>query len=499
MPTTAPPVDNSRNGGGHFAAWAGMGRFTLIWSGQVVSLLGNSMLRFSFIIEMWARGERATAVVMLSVCALLPQVLLSPVAGAIVDRYRKRTALQVADAGGLIVVTGLSMAYLAGGGLDPWLVYPAVVLLGACAAFQFPAMASAVPLLVRRDQLQRANGLLASARSVAEVCGPALGGAALALAGLGSILGADLVSFAFALVTIRLVRLPDDVVAGAPRAGSWRGLAGDSLEGVRYLFAHASLRDLMLVFFSVNLVMVFGFAALQPMVLARTGNNIAVLASVNTAVGVGGVAGGLLLAAWGGPRNRVRGMLLGIIGMCLSAQIAMAVSRGVLAWCAAILIGAMLMPVVNAAVQSIVQTKIPREWQGRVFGAVLFGSQISAPLAMAVSGPLADQVFEPQRASGSGLAGLLAPVVGTGPGSGMAAMLLMAGVSGVVVALWGMARRTVRELDARIPDLPAARAPEDQRGQAPPGAGVDPAGRTDATAVDQAGGRDRAGEADRTG
>jgi MFS family permease len=430
-----------------------MRRFILIWSGQLVSLLGNSTLRFAFVIEAWTRGERATAVTTLALCALLPQVLLSPVAGAIVDRTRKRTALQLTDAGGLVVIGALSVAHFAGGGLQPWQIYPAAALLGGCAAFQLPAMASAVPLLVGKEHLQRANGLLASAKSTAEVAGPALGGALLAFAGVGFILVLDLVSFLFALAVIRLVRLTRDRPAETPRPGSWRRLASESLDGLRYLFARPSLRDLMLVFFAVNLVIVVGFAVVQPMVLARTGNDVAALASVNTALGAAGVAGGLLLAAWGGPRNRVRGILLGVVGMCLLAQIGVAVSPGVVGWCAAAFAGVLLLPIINAAIQSIVQTKVPPDWQGRVFGAVVFGSTISAPVAYAVAGPLADLVFEPRPGGRSGIVGPLAPLVGEGPGSGMAAMLFLAGVAGITVALWGMARRSIRELDTRIPDL----------------------------------------------
>ncbi|WP_031077037.1 MFS transporter [Streptomyces sp. NRRL S-118] len=436
-----------------------MGGFSVIWAGQVVSLVGNSVLRFAFIIEAWSAGERATAVTMLSLCALLPQVLFSPVAGALIDRCSKRAALQLADAGGLLVVAALCALHFAGGGLRAWQVYPAVALLGVSAAFQFPAMASAVPMLVRADQLQRANGMLASAKSTAEVAGPALGGVLVALSGVGFILVADLVSFVLALVAVRVVRFAGDGAGRAPAAARKRILR-EAGEGLAHLFHKPGLRDLILTFCVVNLVMVFGFAAVQPMVLARTGNDPAALASVNTAIGIGGVAGGLLMAAWGGPRNRGRGMMAGIIGMCLSAQVAMALADGVVGWCAAILAGAMIMPLVNGAMQSIVQTKVEQEWHGRVFGAVMFLSQISVPLATAVSGPLADRVFEPQAASGSGVFVVLGPVLGDGPGSGMAAMLLIAGLSGIGVALWGLARRSVRDIDVLLPDAQPTKGEE---------------------------------------
>ncbi|KAA2256065.1 MFS transporter [Solihabitans fulvus] len=453
MRKSLPTPDDTEPQAPRPGRFAGMGGFSLIWGGHVVSLVGNSVLRFAFIIEAWSAGERATAVTTLSLCALLPQVLLSPVAGAVIDRVSKRAALQFADTGGLVIVGLLAILQFAGGGLESWQVYPAVALLGAAAAFQYPAMASSVPMLVRKDQLQRANGLLASAKSTADICGPALGGVLIALSGIGVILAVDLISFVLALVAIRVVRFKGDEVRKKDEAGPRKKIAAEAVAGLRYLFTQPSLRDLILTFCVVNLVMIFGFAAVQPMVLTRTGNNTAALASVNTAIGIGGVAGGLLMAAWGGPRNRGRGMMTAIIGMCLSAQVAMALAGGVVGWCAAILVGALIMPVINGSMQSIVQTKVPQEWQGRVFGAVMFLSQISVPLATAVSGPLADHVFEPQASAGTGVFVVLGPLLGNRPGSGMAAMLLIAGLCGIAVALWGLARRSVRDIDTLLPDL----------------------------------------------
>jgi MFS family permease len=450
--------------------FTGMGRFGVIWSGQVVTLVGNSVLRFAFVVRAWTSGEQATRVVLLSLCAVLPQILLSPTAGALVDRCRKRTALQLADLGGVVTVGALSAVYFSGH-LQLWEIYLAVALIGAAAAFQYPALASSVPLLVRTEQLQRANGLLATARSTADICGPALAGVLVATSGLGAILWVDLVSFVVALISVRVVRLAEQPRGGTASGGPRRRLAADSLEGLRYLFARPSLRGLILVFFTVNLVMVFGFAVVQPMILARTGNDTSALASVMTSIGIGGIAGGLLMGAWGGPKSRIRGMMLGVIGMCLSAQIMMAAVRGVLAWCAAILVGALLMVIVNGTMQAVIQTKVPKERQGRVFGAVLFVSQISTPVAMAFAGPLADRVFEPQAAAGSGVVGLLQPLLGTGAGSGMAAMLLIAGVGGIAAALCGLASRPLRDIDLLIPDLDslgAGHRPEPERAAGQP-------------------------------
>ncbi|MET7311735.1 MFS transporter [Streptomyces sp. NPDC005571] len=430
----------------------GMGPFGLIWAGHLVSLMGTSALRFGLVIQAWADGGKATDVVLLSLCAMLPQILLSPTAGVLVDRLTKRMALQLADLGGLLSVSLLGVVYVTGG-LQLWTVYLAVAAVGAAGAFQYPALSSAVPVLVREDQLQRANGLLSSAKNSAEICGPALGGALVAFSSLGMILCIDLASFVVAVVAVRLSRFTE--TPPVPVAPAMRGrLLAESGAGIRVLWSLPSLRDLTLVFFIVNMVMMLGFSTVQPMVLARSGDDAVALAAVNTSIGVGSVVGGLLLAAWGGPRNRTRGMMAGIAGMCLSAQIVMSLVCGVPGWCVAIFFGALLMPLVNSTMQSLIQTKVPMELQGRVFGAVMFVSQLSVPLAMAASGPLVDQVFEPQAVEDRGLVHLLGPLVGHGPGSGMAAVLLISGLCGLGVALWGLLRRTLRDIETLLPDLP---------------------------------------------
>jgi DHA3 family macrolide efflux protein-like MFS transporter len=245
--------------------------------------------------------------------------------------------------------------------------------------------------------------------------------------------------------------------AEAPRVGAAGGrrrrLAADTMEGLRYLFSQPSLRSLILVDFAANLVMVFGYAVVQPMVLARSGGDTAALASVMTSIGIGGICGGLLLGAWGGPKQRIRGTLLGIVGMCVTSQILMSAARDVVTWCAAMFVGALLVPVVNGTIQAILQTKVPPDRQGRVFGAVVFVSQISAPVAMVSSGLLADHVFEPPAARGTGLVGALQPLLGRGPGTGMATMLLIAGVCGTAVALWGLTNQPLRDIDELVPDL----------------------------------------------
>jgi MFS transporter, DHA3 family, macrolide efflux protein len=452
--------EGGRGGDSTLSRFSGLGRFGVIWVGQLVTLIGNALLRFAFVIHAWTTGGKVTDVALLSVCATLPQAVLSPTAGAIVDRCRKEVALRISDASGLVIISGLTFLYYAGN-LQLWEIYLAVICLGCASAFAFPALSSAVPLLVPRTHLQRANGLLGSANSGASIFGPALAAVLLRVAGLGSILWMDLITFVVSLVSV--YAMPRTERPTRHKAdGSRRSITADTVEGIRFLFAQRGLRGLMLVDFGGNLVMVFGYAVMQPMVLARTGDSTGALAAVLACTGLGGIVGGLALAAWGGPEHRVRGMMLGMIGMCLTSLIGMGLARDVPGWCVGMFLGMALMPMINSTMQAIVQTGVPAELQGRVFGAMVSVSQISLPVATVTSGVLADHVFDPQAASESGLVGVLRPVVGSGVGTGMAVMLILAGLLGIGIALLGMRNRAMRVFD--LPEPQPGSEPGAQRG-----------------------------------
>lgn len=440
-----------------------MGGFYLIWAGQLASLLGTTMAQFAFVIHSWASGGHATTVVGLLLAGFVPRMLLSPLAGTLVDRWPKKTVLQLSDIGGMLALGALAAVYFLGH-LEIWQIYVALALAGVAEAFQYPAFSAAVPLLVPRDGLQRANGLMATAQSITSIGGPVFAGVLIATGGLGSILVLDVVSYAAAVITIVAIPIRDAAAdAGeASTAGGERksSLWGETGAGLRYILTTPSLRSLTGVMLVANVSAVFGFAVLAPMILARSGNDEASWAIVSVCTGIGGVAGGLLMSLLKAPRSRMRVLLLGTAGVGLIGQVAMAAGRGLPAWCAAELVCAALLPIVNAMETMQLQAKVPAALQGRVFGASIFLSQCVIPLVFLVSGPLADHVFEPQAAAGSGIVGVLAPLLGHGRGTGMAAMLFLAGIMTFAVGLAGLAVPSLRDIDTLMPDLPEEKAQE---------------------------------------
>ena len=263
-----------------------------------------------------------------------------------------------------------------------------------------------------------------------------------------------LATFLFAVFALFIVHIPQPEIAPEGRTGQG-SLLQESAYGFRYIFERPSLLGLQMVFFCINFLAMFGFAVMVPMILARTGNNEIALASVQSLGAVGGVVGGLLLSTWGGPRRKVNGVLLGMVASSILGQALMGVGQGVFIWATAAFMGQLIIPVLNGSNQAIWQAKVAPDVQGRVFAVRRLIAQITAPVATALAGPLADNVFEPAMQPDGVLASLFGWLVGTGAGAGMALMFVISGLVGVAVGLGGYLFPAIRQLLRRLEQLAA--------------------------------------------
>lgn len=428
----------------------GMRGFVIVWLGQVVSMLGTGMTNFAVSFWIFQQTGEATALTWAMFFFMAPSVLFSPIAGAIVDRANRKTVMIVSDllAG---VATIILLVLLAMDGLQIWHIYLANLLAGAANAFQFPAYSAAVTMMLPKEQYGRAAGMLSLAGSASGILAPAFAGALLGPLGLVGIMGIDVVTFLFAVFALFIVHIPQPEIAPEGRTGQG-SLLQESAYGFRYIFERPSLLGLQMVFFFINFLAMFGFAVMVPMILARTGNNEIALASVQSLGAIGGVLGGLLLSTWGGPKRKVNGVLLGMVATSILSQALMGVGRGVFIWATASFMGQFIIPVLNGSNQAIWQTKVAPDVQGRVFAVRRLIAQITAPVATALAGPLADNLFEPAMQPGGGWASLFGWLVGTGTGSGMALMFVISGLIGVAVGLGGYLFPAIRNAEELLPD-----------------------------------------------
>jgi DHA3 family macrolide efflux protein-like MFS transporter len=426
--------------------------FAAVWFGQVISLLGSAMTWFALTIWAYELTGRATALALIGFFAFGPTVLLSPLAGALVDRWNRKLVMLLSDlTAGLATLSVLSLYII--GNLQIWHLYVVGVLAGTFQAFQYPAYAAAVTVMVPKEHYARASGMLQLAWSASSVFAPLLAGVLLGAIGIAGIMTIDLITFLFAIGALLWVRVPQPPVSeeGLRSRGSiWK----ESVYGFRYIWKRPSLLSLQLLFAAGNLIDYGGFILFAPMILARTGNNEMVLGGVQSVGAVGGVIGAAILSVWGGPRRRIHGVLAGWMLASLG-MVLMGLGQGLVIWMLASFAYTFFEPIVNGSDQAIWQAKVAPDVQGRVFSTQMLISNITMPLAMLLAGPLADQVFEPAMMPGGGLAASFGWLVGVGPGAGMALLIVIAGILGGMLPLVGYGLRMVRNVESILPDYDA--------------------------------------------
>ncbi|HSM55083.1 MAG TPA: MFS transporter [Candidatus Sulfomarinibacteraceae bacterium] len=429
---------------------SGMRAFIIVALGQVASLLGTGMTGFALTI--WAFGEtgRATDLALIGFFFITPMLVLSPTAGALVDRHDRKLMMMLSDlASG--VTTIVVLVLYSSGALEIWHLYFTSAVSGSYQAFQWPAFSAAISVMLPTEQYARAHGITSLGESASGILAPLLAGALLGLLGLSFILIVDIITFVVAIGALLLVHIPSPprTESGEDGQGNiWR----ESLYGFRYIFRRPSLLGLQIVFMAGNFLAGVGLTLMAPMILARTGNNELIFGSVQSIGAAGGVAGGLLMSIWGGPRRLVHGVLLGWLASSLLGSVLMGLGQGAVIWAIAAFFLSFFVPVINGSNQAIWQAKVAPDVQGRVFSVRRLIAWFSAPLSRLVAGPLADNLFEPAMMSGGALVDSFGRLVGTGPGAGMSLILVFSGLLAALVSVAGYLTPLVRNVEELLPD-----------------------------------------------
>ncbi len=417
--------------------------FALVTLGQLVSLVGSRALAFALGIWVYLQTGSVTQFSVILVTALLPGLLALPFAGAAADRWNRRLLMvagEIANAAG----TTFCLVAFATGSLQVWHVYVAASLGSIGVAFQQPAYLASVAQLVPKQYLGRTNGVLQVVVSVSQAVGPLLGGTLIVLIGLGGVMVVDLTTVAVALVTLAVVRIPD-LLFRRREESIWKEISG----GLRYIARRRPMVAMIVFFLGYNLVLGFALALLPPMVLSFASAGTLSLATMVGAVG--GITGGVAMALWGGFARRATGM----VGFAVLTGLGMIVAAarpspllpivGLAAMMASIAL-------INGHWQTMIQVKVGMELQGRILATNRMIANLTEPLGYLGAGWLADSLFEPAMAPGGALHSVLGGVLGSGPGRGMAVLVVLLGAVHIALAVTGLRWRTLRYMEDALPD-----------------------------------------------
>lgn len=425
----------------------GMGVFTIVWLGQLVSLTGSSLTGFALGVWVYQSTGSVTQFALISFCTVIPGVVVAPFTGALVDRWDHRRTMMLSDAGaGLSTLALACLLFL--GHLQIWHIYVVVAIASVLSAFQLPAYSAAVTSMVRKEHLGRANGMIQIGWAVAQLAGPFLGALMLEAVKLEGVILLDFMTFfcAFlALLCVRFSKRGTVCSGGVGRAPLFREIA----QGWTYILSRPGIASLLLFFTAFYLFIGVVQVLVTPLVLSFA-STVAV-GSIMSAGGLGMLVGGVVLSVTGGPERRMRAIfasiLLGGVCMALAGLTTSVILLAVLSF-----FYFMALPIVNVCSQVILQRKVAPGFQGRVFALRMTSQGAALGLGYALAGPLADHVFEPLMAAQGFLANSVGELIGVGPGRGVALMFEVVGV--LLIALTIIAHRypRLRLVEEEIPD-----------------------------------------------
>ena len=429
-----------------FFAGSGSRTFNLICSGQIVSAIGTGLTNFTLGVWVYQQTGSATKFALVALSGALPGGVALLFAGILADRWSRRGTMILSNVGaGLVTLAAAVLLFV--GRLEVWHVYVGVMVRAVFVALLEPALAASTPLLVRKEDYGRASGLIQTARASAQIVSPLLGGILMSQVQLGGILLLDFVSYLFALGTLLIVTIPSARPAEAPGRGAKGSLASQAVYGWTFIKERRGLLALLLYFTVINMITGFATVLFTPMILSFTPARV--LGMILSAGGVGFLCGSVVMSAWGGPRNRVKGILWfgSLLGVCCILA-GLNPSPALIA-CAAFGMFFAL-PVINGCSQAIWQCKTPLELQGRVYAMRRIIALSCIPVPLVVAGPLADRVFEPLVAGP--LSASVGAVIGRGAGRGIALMFVIAGALTILTQLAAYLYPRLRLVEGELPD-----------------------------------------------
>lgn len=426
-----------------------MKTFFIIWLGQLASMIGSGLIGFALAVWIFEQTGQATPFALTGLFAILPRVLLSPVAGALTDRWNRKKIMLISDSLSGVVTLATAILLLTGR-MEVWTVYLISFMGSIFASFQQPAYTASIVMLVPKKQLTRANSMVQMGQAIETILTPLLAGILFTTVGMQVIILIDVVTYFIAILTLVIVHIPQPERQADELDGKL-SVYKDVVFGWRYLAERRGLLGLLFYFAVVNFTANISSATIGPLVLSF--GSATSLGAAQTVMGVGMLAGSILMSIWGGPKKR---MIHAVIGFIALASIGFWVAglQPSLAYISAgLFILMFFIPFSTGPSSAIFSKKVAPEVQGRVFATRSMISLSMMPLAYILSGVLADQVFNPWLVEGGALADtFIGRWLGVGSGRGIGLMMICSGILLMAASAIAFANPRIRNLETEIPD-----------------------------------------------
>jgi MFS family permease len=350
--------------------------FRLLFAGQTLSMYGDTAMLI--VLAMWAKTLTHSNGIAGSVFAALAiPSLIAPLAGVVIDRFRRRTVMIVTDLLSALVVLCLLFVH----GRDQlWLIYVVAFLYGASLVTFQSARSALLTTMLPDEVLGEANGSLGTVREALRLVGPVSGAGLFALWGGHAVAALDAATFLLSAISLSLMRLRE-----SHPVRSETHFLHEATAGARHLLAVPVLR--VAVVGTVICMLVIGISESVYFAVIDQGLHkpVSFLGVLGTIQGVGAIAAGLTITALIRRTGELRPVAYGLGALALGVTLTLSSNLWVV--CAGVLCFGAGLPVVIVCITTIIQRRTPGPMQGRVFTAfevVAGGPQLLSIVAGAI-------------------------------------------------------------------------------------------------------------------
>lgn len=371
----------------------------LLLASQTVSLFGSALVQYAITWHITLTTQSGIMMTIATICGFLPTFLVSPFAGVWADRYDRKRLIMLSDS--MIAISTLVLAILFYMGYGSvWLLFLISIVRAFGSGIQMPAVGAIFPQIVPEDKLTKVNGTYGSIQGMVFLVSPMLSGALMTIAPIETIFFIDVITAAIAVsILLLFLRVPVHAKAMNKQAMSY---FTDMREGLSYIRSQDYIKAFFL-FCTLFFVLLAPAALLTPLQVARSfGGEIWRLTAIEVVFSIGMMAGGGIIALWGGFKNKIHTLAFAtlVTGVCIFALGVVPVF-----WIYLVFVGAtgITVPLFNTPSSVLLQERVEADYLGRVISFLTMISSSMMPLGMLVFGPLADFIAIEWLLMGTGM------------------------------------------------------------------------------------------------
>jgi DHA3 family macrolide efflux protein-like MFS transporter len=360
--------------------------YLFFWGGQLISLLGSSIVQFVIIV--WITVETRSLIILswANFFLLFPRLIFTPIAGVLSDKYNRKKIILIADSTQAfltVVLIGFFMINF----INLAMIFSFISLRSVCQSFHSPAAVAVKPSMVPKEKLSRINGFEYLFIGLIQIFGAPIGGVLLTFFDIKYILWVDVITFFIALIPLILVKFP--VLHINDKTTERKSFLKDFKTGVKVFRAIPGLMLILFISMFVNFL-------LQPLVVLMPyyihnlhGGSVLLLGFIQMLFPAASLFGALIPSFKKTWKNKFLVVCMGLIFVNIGYLVYALAPIGFFPIIATgIIIIGFVLPIINTIGMTIFQIVIPKDKIGRVMSIILTLSMVITPLGAIIAGPL---------------------------------------------------------------------------------------------------------------